>query len=124
MITYDEKLRVFKLDTKNSSYVIGVFEQNYLLNLYYGAKIPDANLWKNAMRIKSASFSPSNPHFPHENYSVDVLPMEYPCNGSGDFRISALAIKNSDGNTVTDIRYISHKIYKGKPSFARCHIYI
>ncbi len=118
MITYNEKLRVFKLDTKNSSYVIGVFEQNYLLNLYYGAKIPDANLWKNAMRIKSASFSPSNPHFPHENYSVDVLPMEYPCNGSGDFRISALAIKNSDGNTVTDIRYISHKIYKGKPSLA------
>lgn len=118
MITFDSDKKVFKLDTPNSSYVIGIYEENYLLNLYYGAKIPDANLWANAKRWKSASFSPSNPNFENENTSVDVLPMEYPTNGAGDFRISALKIKNSDGNCVTDIRYVNHKIYKGKPSLA------
>lgn len=118
MITFDASQKIFKLDTPHSSYVIGIYEENYLLNLYYGAKLPDTNLWANANRRKSASFSPSNPHFENENTSVDVLPMEYPTNGAGDFRISALKIKNSDGNCVTDVRYVSHKIYKGKPSLA------
>lgn len=118
MITYDEQQRILKLDTKNSSYVIGIFDENYLLNLYYGKKLPDANLWNNAKRNKSASFSPANPHIPNESFSTDVAPMEYSVNGSGDFRISALAIRNADGNTVTDIRYVSHKIYPGKPSIA------
>lgn len=112
MITFDAQKRIFKLDTPNSSYVIGIFDENYLLNLYYGEKIPDVNLWANAKRLKSSSFSPANPNFKDEYASVDVLPMEYPTNGAGDFRISALKIKNSDGNSVTDIRYVSHKIYE------------
>ena len=61
MISFDAQQRIFKLDTPGSSYVIGIFDENYLLNLYYGAKIPDINLWPNARRLKSASFSPSNP---------------------------------------------------------------
>lgn len=118
MITFDEKAKTFKLDTPDSSYIIGIYNGNYLLNLYYGAYLPDANLWKNAERLKSASFSPSDPSFPDECTSADVLPMEYSCFGGGDFRISALKIKNKDGNAVTDIRYVSHKIYKGKPSLS------
>lgn len=114
MISYIEDKKIFKLDTVNSSYVIGIYQQDYILNLHYGSFIPDCNLWHNIKRMKNASFSPANPHIPNEEFSTDVEPMEYSCNGSGDFRISALAIKNSDGNTVTDIRYISHKIYKGK----------
>ena len=125
MITFDSVQKIFKLDTPNSSYVIGVNSENYLLNLYYGAYLPDANLWANSKRIKSASFSPANPHIPHEEFSTDVAPMEYSCNGSGDFRISALAIKNKDGNTTTDIRYVSHKLYTGKPSLAPLpHVYL
>ncbi len=120
MITFNSEQKIFKLDTPNSSYIIGLGAENYLLNLYYGAFLPDtdADLWSNAKRSRSASFSPSNPHIPNEEFSSDVAPMEYSCNGSGDFRISALAIKNSDGNTTTDIRYVSHKIYEGKPSLS------
>lgn len=125
MISFDENKRTLKLDTKNSSYVIGIFDENYILNLYYGEYLPDCNLWANAKRIKNASFSPANPHIPNEEFSTDVFPMEYGCNGSGDFRISALAIKNSDGNSVVDIRYVSHKIYKGKPDISPLpHIYL
>lgn len=118
MITFVQEQKIFKLDTKNTSYVTGIFEQDYLLNLYYGAYIPDCNLWGNMKRIHNASFSPSNPHIPGESFSTDVAPMEYGCNGSGDFRISALAVRNIHGNTVTDIRYVSHKIYKGKPDIS------
>ena len=118
MISFIHDKKILKLDTANTSYVIGIFEQDYLLNLYYGAYIPDCNLWGNMKRIHNASFSPSNPHIPNESFSTDVAPMEYGCNGSGDFRISALAVKNHHGNTVTDIRYVSHKIYKGKPDIS------
>ena len=41
--------------------------------------------------------------------------MEYSCNGSGDYRLAALSIKDSMGRTTTDIRYLDHKIYDGKP---------
>ncbi len=125
MITYNSEQKIFKLDTPNSTYCIGIFDENYILNLYYGASIPDCNLWNNAKRIKCASFSPANPHIPNETFSTDVAPMEYSCNGSGDFRISALAVKNADGNTVTDIRYVSHKLYKGKPMLEKLpHVYV
>ncbi len=114
MITFFGDTKIFKLDTENTSYAIGIFDKNYLLNLYYGAYIPDCNLWGNKIRSKNASFSPANPAIPNEAFSSDVEPMEYSCNGSGDFRISALSVQNIHGNSVTDIRYVSHKIYKGK----------
>ena len=118
MISFVQDKKILKLDTKNTSYVIGIFEQDYLLNLYYGSYIPDCNLWCNIKRYHNASFSPSNPNIEGESFSTDVAPMEYGCNGSGDFRISALAIKNIHGNTVTDVRYVSHKIYRGKPDIS------
>ena len=115
MITFNASQKIFKLDTPNSSYVIGVGDESYLLNLYYGAYIPDDNLWANAKRIKSASFSPANKNIPREEFSTDVAPMEYSCNGTADMRISALAIKNHCGNASTDVRYVNHRIFKGKP---------
>lgn len=123
MITFDAAKKILKLDTQNSSYVIGVSEENYLLNLYYGAYLPDCNLWANAERNNYASFSPRNPH--NIQFSTDTAPMEYGCNGNGDMRISALAIRNQDGNSTTDMRYVSHNFYPGKPSLSPLpHVYL
>lgn len=113
-ITYDEQKNIFKLDTLNSTYVI----ENcggFLINLYYGKKIPDTNLLNMTRRGGFASFSPHNASVNKPGFSLDVLPMEYSCNGSGDFRLAALSIKDSKGRTTTDIRYVGHKIYNGKP---------
>jgi alpha-galactosidase len=118
-IVFNEKDKIFKLDTKGSSYIIQIFDEGYLLHLYYGAKIPDMNVSGLAYRGMYASHHPSNSKI-NEKYgtdqafSMDVAPMEYPTFGAGDFRASALQIKNFEGNDVTDIRYKSHKIYKGK----------
>ena len=40
----------------------------------------------------------------------------YKRQGAGDYRIAALSARNSNGDSVTDVRYVSHKIYDGKPS--------
>ncbi len=113
MITYNESIRTIKLDTPNTSYVLGVLDGGFLLNLYYGRRLPDDDLWSLSNRLPSASFSPSDPEYPH--FSQDASPMEYPTNGRGDFRVSALSVRCADGNSVTDLRYVSHRVFPGKP---------
>lgn len=115
-IVFDSEKRIFKLDTATSSYVIEIYEQGYLAHLYYGKKIPDTNLSAFKFRSPFASFSPNNINIDNWKFSPDVCPLEYQGEGSGDFRISAVAIRNPDGNNVTDFRYKSHKIYAGKPA--------
>ena len=115
-ICFDSENKIFKLDTKTSSYIFQVFEEDYLIHLYYGAYIPDNGVEDLAMRCCNASFSPANATIGEHGFSCDSWPMEYSCNGTGDMRISALAIRNHHGNASTDIRYVSHRIIKGKPA--------
>ncbi len=115
-ITFDRQHRVFKLDTSLSTYAFMVYQENYLVHLYAGAKIPDTDLSYLMYRGRFASFSPSNAKVDDPLFSVDIQPMEYPTNGAGDYRISALSVRNASGDSVTDIRYVSHKIYDGKPA--------
>lgn len=113
-ILFDEKRKLFKLDTNSSSYIFGIFEENYLVHYYYGAYIPDTAVEDLRIRPGFASFSPDNEKVTAPNFSPDVTPLEYSTSGSGDFRISAFSVKNSEGDTNTDLRYVSHKIEKGK----------
>ncbi|MBQ7383250.1 MAG: alpha-galactosidase [Clostridia bacterium] len=109
--------KIFKLDTNSTSYAIQINKYGYLLHLYYGAAVSDSEL------DYLAYTCPHGAHFPRvesetaENpfFSKDLHRMEYSCNGCGDFRGSALAIKRSGGTEDTDIQYVSHKIYAGKP---------
>jgi alpha-galactosidase len=115
-ISFDPQRKIFKLDTKTSTYAILVFEENYLVHLYYGKKIPDNNLKSMMYRGQFDSLSPYNPKVSDLRFSPDINPLEYSCNGAGDFRISAFSVRNKDGNTVTDLRYVSHRIFGGKPA--------
>ena len=115
-ISFNSTKKVFKLDTPFSTYAFKIFEENYLVHLYYGAFVPDDEFGEYERRCSYASFSASNANLTHMDFSADVFPMEIGCNGCGDMRISALQIRNSDGNASTDVRYVSHKIYSGKPA--------
>lgn len=114
-ISFDEKTKIFKLDSKTSTYAFLVYDQGYLVHLYYGAKLPDTNLKHLMYRGWFDSLSPYAHGVKDPLFSADITPMEYPGSGAGDFRISALSVQGKDGNTVTDARYVSHKIVKGKP---------
>jgi alpha-galactosidase len=114
-ISFDKESKTFKLDSSGSTYIFGIYEQGYLVHYYYGDLIPDDNVRQYLYRGPFASFSPSNSEVKDVTFSPDISPMEYSCNGTGDYRISAIQIRNSDGNTSTDLRYVSHKIISGKP---------
>lgn len=115
-ISFNSSKKIFKLDTPFSTYAFKVYDENYLIHLYYGAYVPDDEFGDYEYRRQYASFSASNAHLADTDFSADVYPMEIGCNGCGDMRISALQIRNADGNASTDVRYVSHKIYAGKPA--------
>lgn len=115
-ITFDSEKRIFKLDTATSSYIFEIYEENYIVHLYYGAKIPDSNVTQLKYRGGFPSFSPNNINVSDPMFSPDVIPLEYSGEGTGDFRSAAVAVRNADGNNSTDFRYKSHKIYSGKPA--------
>lgn len=113
-IKFIEETKTFKLDSKTSTYIFRVFEGNYLVHYYYGAPIPDTDVEELRERADYASFCPDSPSARVFNFSPDVTPLEYSTFGAGDFRLSAFAVENAEGNKVTDLRYISHTIYSGK----------
>lgn len=115
-ITFDSEKRIFKLDTATSSYIFEIYEENYIVHLYYGEKIPDCNVTQLKYRGSFPSFSPNNINVSDPMFSPDVTPLEYSGEGTGDFRSAAVAVRNADGNNSTDFRYKSHKIYGGKPA--------
>ncbi|MGN0542968.1 MAG: alpha-galactosidase [Acutalibacteraceae bacterium] len=115
-ITFDSEKRIFKLDTATSSYIFEIYEENYIVHLYYGSKIPDSNVAQLKYRGGFPSFSPNNINVSDPMFSPDVIPLEYSGEGTGDFRSAAVAVRNADGNNSTDFRYKSHKIYSGKPA--------
>ena len=113
-IRFIESTKTFKLDSETSTYMFGIHKGNYLVHYYYGAPIPDEDVTALRYRPGFASFCPDSPDAIGDNFSPDVTPLEYSTFGAGDFRLSAFAVENSEGNKVTDLRYVSHKIYKGK----------
>ena len=44
MIQFDREHQVFKIDTKNTSYVMGVVSGRYLAHIYYGKYIESTEL--------------------------------------------------------------------------------
>ena len=110
-IHFDSASKTFKLDTVSSSYLLRIHKTGRLLQVYYGSPIPDVTIHDRDQRRGTASFSPNDPH---GSFIPDAAPMEYGCNGSGDFRISALSVRNANGDSTTDIRYMGHRIYAGK----------
>jgi alpha-galactosidase len=113
-IFYSDSKKIFHLQGKNTSYVLGVINDGYLVNLYWGAKVKEYNI-SNPIVFVDRGFSPNPTPF-DRTFSLDTIPQEYPSHGNGDFKTPAFQVQLENGSTIMDLRYKSHKIYKGKPS--------
>ena len=112
-IIFDEKNRLFRLETANTAYQAGISETGHLLHLYYGDKSEDGCDY--LYPLQDRGFSP-NPYELREgrNWSLDQLPQELSTVNGGDYRISALDVCSDKGVIGSDLIYESHNIYKGK----------
>ncbi len=112
-IQYFEKERIFKLDTKASTYMIGIVDdEKFIGHVYYGPYIKDHNAGY-LMRTGEGPFVPSRNNRDRLAF-YDSFPTEYPTHGLGDFRDDAIAVRTINGNTALKLSYESHEIYKGK----------
>lgn len=112
-IFYNEKDKAFKLRANNTDYMMKVCEEGYLAHIYYGNKVPDEDLTY-LLRLDESPFTPATNDRDRASF-MDTLPFEYPCFGIGDYRESAFKIMDANGMSTCDLRYVSHKMYEGKP---------
>lgn len=112
-IFYNEKDKAFKLRANNTDYMMKVCEEGYLAHIYYGNKVPDEDLTY-LLRLDESPFTPATNDRDRASF-MDTLPFEYPCFGLGDYRESAFKIMDANGMSTCDLRYVSHKMYEGKP---------
>ncbi len=112
-IIVDEKTGLFQLITDNTEYQMKADKYGVLKHLWYGEKTgcdmeylqsyPDVGFSGNI-------YDAGN----DRTYSLDTLPLEYACDGVGDYRITGAAAVHPDGSCALDLRYKSYRISKGK----------
>ncbi len=113
-ISYNSDLRVFRLDTPHTTYLMGlVGNEGFLGHIYYGPSIPDDNMHY-LLRLEERPFTPSRN--PGEWASFcDAFPFEYPVWGGGSFREPCLRLRDANGGGNCELFYESHRILPGKP---------
>ena len=114
MIRFDERNKVFLLNTENTSYAIAIVDDRYVEHLYYGAKLEETNL-RYLLREDEAPFTPLT-NKRETGAFLDCAPMEYPETGMGDYRESALCIRNVRGHRASELCYKGYEILSGKPA--------
>ncbi|MBQ8344395.1 MAG: alpha-galactosidase [Clostridia bacterium] len=116
-IFYNENDRTYTLTTKNTMYQMKIDSRNVLEHIYYGKKMEYADLSYSAFTGYGTAFSANPPEGEDIwKYSHNHAPQELSLTGIGDFRINALALRNSDGSLAADPRFYDAKVVKGKYS--------
>ncbi|MBD5502418.1 MAG: alpha-galactosidase [Lachnospiraceae bacterium] len=112
-ITYQERNRIFKLDTAHTSYCIGIVDkENFVGHIYYGRKLTEDNL-AYLMRTEEPPYVPSENNRDRTSF-LDTFPMEYTGSDLGDYREGTLEVRTTSGHTGVSLSYLSHRIYDGK----------
>ncbi len=112
-VIYDEKARVFKLDTSNSTYAFHITESKNLLHLYYGASIPETDLTYNLRIPNGEPFIPAV-HDAMGPHSFDCAAIEFSTSGVADFREPCFQVMDKDGMSACEVYFKDYRIYKGK----------
>lgn len=116
-IMYHEKNGSFKLDTKGTSYVIGIVdEEKFVGHAYYGPRLLDDDV-SYLLKTGEAPFTPEKNSRDRLSF-LDCFPQEYPTGGVGDFRESAIVVRDNDGHRALALTLSDYRIYKGKDPLA------
>ncbi|GAB2023982.1 alpha-galactosidase [Lactovum odontotermitis] len=112
VIINDEE-NLFTLQTRASTYQMKVDKDGRLLHTYYGRKTAAEDL--SYLFYEGESFFTVYPYESKDRSgSLELLAQEYSTSGSGDLRTAGLDIVNSDGSSVTDLRFKSYQLTNDK----------
>ncbi|MCQ2397222.1 MAG: alpha-galactosidase [Lentisphaeria bacterium] len=112
MILFDEERKVFRLDAGNSSYAFYITPSGRLRHLYWGPSMDTTDL----LDLGGGTLNVEPPFDPEENQNGRGSQLwEFGPNDLGTKAPASAIVRNADGNTATDPRYVSHRIIAGKP---------
>lgn len=113
-ILFQEKERIFTLQTEHTTWQMQVSSYGHLLHLYYGKKINHGSMAYLVRGIDRGFSGCPYAALEEREYSLDTYPQEYPAYGVGDYRISCLDAEHGDGSQAAELVYVTHRIYDGK----------
>lgn len=118
-IFYNEKNKLFNIFNDEISYLFFINEQGYLQHLYFGSKINDFDFdsfinigYEWGKTYLDTDLVEKN----YDGYYADRSLMEIGFHGGPDKRGAQFIIEHSDKSCRTQFKYVSHRIYSGKPS--------
>lgn len=111
IISQDEK--VFHLQTDEVSYVFQVMENGELEQIYFGKRIHSKEAYRNLTtkerREAMVAWCTDRDYFQPDN-----IKQEYSSFGKGDFREPAYQVEQENGSRITELKYQSYRLAKGK----------
>ena len=113
-VLFDPERKLFTLHTRHTTYQMKLGPCGILLHLYYGPRAEGDMSYVLSFRDRGFSGNPYDAGA-DRTVSADVLPQEYPCEGSGDYRPTAFSLRRANGVSGCDLRYVSHEIHHGLP---------
>lgn len=114
-IYFDQEKQQFHLFNEEISYIMELENQEYLIQVYYGARINKFYQKAPYPKMDRSSFSPNPANWPNRDFSLDTVLQECPGQGAGDYREPLFEITYPDGTKATQFKYEAHEISKGKP---------
>lgn len=111
-IIYEKDSKIFHIKSENTSYVLKILKTGHVAHLYWGRKLNSNNLSYIIDKRKRASYISNTDNI--NDFKLELVPQEYPNYGNTDLRVPAFELQFADGSTITDLRYASYEIYKGK----------
>lgn len=113
-ILVNDERNLFTLHTKHSTYQMKVDALGTLLHTYYGSRSDETDMsYQIGFMDRGFSGNPYEMGAVNKTYSLDVLPQEYSCFGTGDFRASALRVQNMDGSQAVQLRMAGFDVKPG-----------
>lgn len=116
MISWNAEQQSFHLHNDQISYVLGIAHDRYLVHCYWGKRIARCSQPHDYPKLDRSSFSPTPSGWPDRTFSLDTVLQEYPGHGAGDYREPAFEVRYADGNQVSNLHYLSHRIEADKPT--------
>lgn len=113
-ILFKEECRQFHLTNGEISYIFRVSEDGKLLQLYYGAAVPE----RDYSYLVELQHRPMTTYRKEGDlrYSLEHVRQEFPEYGTTDFRHPAICLRQGNGSRITDFVYVSHQMVDGKPA--------
>jgi len=104
-VRFDAATKVFRIDAAETSYALGINEDQQVQTLYWGKRLPASDSFTAAKAMPgSAAF----------DLSITTTPQEFVGWGGGMFVEPDLKITFPDGNRDLSLKYLSHQIEGNK----------